>query len=392
MQARSLEKPAPVGGSHLQFHRAPVAIDRHGHFDPGSAERPDTAKEAREIADFSPADRKHDVAGAQIGLACRPAAGEADHHDAVVDLGGEEAEPRARWPIAGAIADEVVEYRFEQIDRDAHVQMLVALLARLFQLQRTDPQEIAVRPDHGGAAPVGVGRGGEDRLVEHIFPIAGEFLPGRDARRDRMMASAGSPDHDALANSRFSRRPDRERRKLDSRQRLDQPKTGLLVVAEHVARRWAAVAESKPNLLGFGNQITDREYNAVFADEDAIARALGAECLGREGVAWNDGSDPYDRSERTIEIILVILRFRLDGGRYPPIRRGHSRTPLAPRYPTDRDRCRARRAYHFPSARTNGVGWVKARLERSRHVLRVLGRAETHYRATGFAPPLLPGA
>ena len=58
------------------------------------------------------------------------------------------------------------------------------------QLQRADAEKIAGGPDQRRAAPEGMGRGREDRLVEDVFPIAREFLLGHDARRDRALATA----------------------------------------------------------------------------------------------------------------------------------------------------------------------------------------------------------
>src|SRR5437763_16521365 len=100
MQARSLEEPAPVGRSHFELHLTTIAINRHRHFDAGIAERPDSAKQACELADFRAADGQHDVAGAQIGLARRTAAREADDDHPVVDLRGVAPEPWARRAVA----------------------------------------------------------------------------------------------------------------------------------------------------------------------------------------------------------------------------------------------------------------------------------------------------
>ena len=50
--------------------------------------------------------------------------------DAVVDLGRIEAEPGPRRPVGPAVAQEVVEDRLEQIDRDDHVEVAGAFRAR----------------------------------------------------------------------------------------------------------------------------------------------------------------------------------------------------------------------------------------------------------------------
>ena len=53
-------------------------------------------------------------------------AGDADDDDAVVDLGRVHAKPRSRRAIDPAEAAQIVEDRFEQIDRHDHVDMLGA--------------------------------------------------------------------------------------------------------------------------------------------------------------------------------------------------------------------------------------------------------------------------
>ena len=88
---------------------------------------------------------------------------------------------------------------------------------------------------------------GEDRLVEHVFPVAGEFLAGGDMRRDRVMPAAGAADHDALADCGGARLSERKRRQVETRQRLHQAETGLLIVTERVALHRAAVTECEPD-------------------------------------------------------------------------------------------------------------------------------------------------
>ena len=52
-----------------------------------------------------------------------------------------------------------------------------------------------------GAAPERMRGGGENRLVEEIFPIAGEFVLGDDPRFDELAPTAGG-DHDGIADLR----------------------------------------------------------------------------------------------------------------------------------------------------------------------------------------------
>src|SRR5690606_40864595 len=64
-----------------------------------------------------------------------------------------------------------------------------------------DACKIATRRNQSGAAPVRMRWKREQRLLEQILPIAGEFLFGGDTRRQRLLASAGGADNDAVARS-----------------------------------------------------------------------------------------------------------------------------------------------------------------------------------------------
>ena len=96
---------------------------------------------------------------------------------------------------------------------------------------------------------LGCAGNGEDRLVQHVFPIAGEFLLGGDAAGERARAPAGAADHHPLADLGRLRRADRQRRQVDLAQRLHQAEAGLLVEAERMAFHHVAVAEMQPDGL-----------------------------------------------------------------------------------------------------------------------------------------------
>ena len=148
---------------------------------------------------------------------------------------------------------------------------------------------------------------GEDRLVEHVFPIAGEFLLGGDAAGQRARAPAGAADHDALADLGAARRADRQRRQIELAERLHQAEAGLLVEAERMALHHAAVAEMQPDGFGFGDQIADGEHQAV-VDQHAVAGALDAQRLGGEGVGRDDRMQADHRGQRALEIVAIVLR------------------------------------------------------------------------------------
>ena len=117
----------------------------------------------------------------------------------------------------------------------------------MLELQRADADEVAGRSDHRGAAPMRMGRGGEDRLVEDILPVAGEFLLRDDPGRDRAGAPAGARDDDALAKARGLRIAERQRRQVEPAERLHEAEARRLVVAEDVALHGAAVAGHEPD-------------------------------------------------------------------------------------------------------------------------------------------------
>src|SRR3984893_11937995 len=138
MQPRRLEEPVAVRRCHLLLVRAPVAIVFDRNLDSGLAEGPDAAEHAGEAAYVFASDAQYHIAGAQPGTLGRTAISEADHHDAVVDFGSIEAEPRAGRTIGPAVPQQVVEDRLEEIDRHDHVEMArYAAFAPLLQLQRT---------------------------------------------------------------------------------------------------------------------------------------------------------------------------------------------------------------------------------------------------------------
>ena len=205
MQAWALEEPVALARFDAQLHGLAVAIDRDRHVDTGLALRPDAAEEAGEIATslpatestMSPVRMSAFFAGPRSAARRRPAG----YH-----FGGIEAEPRPRRHVAPAEFHQIVDDRLEQIDRHHHVDVLrLAFLGGVLQLQRADAEQVAGRADQRGAAPVRMRRRGEDRFVEHIFPIAGEFLLGDDAGGDRALPPAKAADDDALADR--GRRP-----------------------------------------------------------------------------------------------------------------------------------------------------------------------------------------
>ena len=64
--------------------------------------------------------------------------GDADDNEAVVDFGGVHAKPWPRRLVDAAEFPDVVEHRFQQVDRHDHVDVLGLAVALAFELQRAD--------------------------------------------------------------------------------------------------------------------------------------------------------------------------------------------------------------------------------------------------------------
>ena len=71
-------------------------------------------------------------------------------------------------------------------------------------MQRADADQRAVGADQRRAAPKRMRGRREHRLVEVIFPVAGEFLLGDDARPHRLRDAAAAGDDDGFADRRAS--------------------------------------------------------------------------------------------------------------------------------------------------------------------------------------------
>src|SRR6476661_1178668 len=138
--------------------------------------------------------------------------------------------------------------------------MLVLASARSLKLQRADADQLSCTRDQRGAAPVGMRGISEDRLIQHIFPIAGKFLPGCDAAGERACAAAGATDNHAFADVCRFRKPDLERRQIDFSERLHKTEAGLLIQTERMPLYHVTVAEMQPHRFGLGDEIANREH------------------------------------------------------------------------------------------------------------------------------------
>ena len=131
-----------------------------------------------------------------------------------------------------------VENGGQEFDGDNHVHVLAPAFAALLQDEGADAEELAVLADEGGPAPEGVGGGGEDRVFQEVFPVAGELLAAGDLGGDGVAAAPGGGEDNGLAETGGGavaqvRSPGRS----TLAERLDEAETGFLVVSHGMARR-----------------------------------------------------------------------------------------------------------------------------------------------------------
>ena len=115
--------------------------------------------------------------------------------------------------------------------------------------------------------------------------------------------------------------PDAEidRRRLQPSERLHETKAGFLVIGEDMPLHGAAALRGEPHRLSLGDQIADRQHQAILADQNPAAGAFGAECPGGKGVLRDGRAEAEDGAQRAVQIERAIRLLRLDLARYLPI-------------------------------------------------------------------------
>src|SRR5579872_203909 len=192
--------------------------------------------------------------------------------------------------------------------------MVLTALRHLLDEQRADAEQFAVASNQASAAPKRMRRSGENRLIEQIFPIAGELLFADNMRLDRLSPAAACDD-DGIAGLHVAHPAKLQGRQVETAQRLDQAKAALLIVSQRVRRNDAAVIAGQPNALRFGDQIADGEDKAAVLDHDAIAGALRAENVGGKSVFRYGGLKRNDGFQSAIEVEVQIFGLWLHRGR-----------------------------------------------------------------------------
>src|SRR5437867_11563223 len=200
VQGGLLEKILAVGRGHANARYGTLAHQGHRDFDPRGAGAPDFPEEIGKPADPSARDLDHDVAHLYTGALSGSAAREPRNHDMPFHFRRIKAEPGAGGPPRSAELHQVLEDRLEQVDRYDHVALHGAPAQFLLNHQGADPEEPPANADERCAAPMGMRRGGEERFIQYILPVAGKLSPRDELGLERMLAASVTGYDDVVAD------------------------------------------------------------------------------------------------------------------------------------------------------------------------------------------------
>src|SRR5207302_467182 len=99
-------------------------------------------------------------------------------------------------------------------------------------------------------APFGMGGRGEQRLVEQVFPIAGELALRDQACFERVRQTAVADHEDIVVDAGCGYAAASERRRVELAERDDQTETGCEIVGERMAGNRRAAVGRKPDRFG----------------------------------------------------------------------------------------------------------------------------------------------
>src|SRR5438270_806680 len=197
------------------------------------------------------------------------------------------AEPRPRGSRAPACLDQVGKDRLQRVNRNEHIARQVRIaFGRVAHDERADAEQRAIGADQRGAAPIRGRRRCKNRPIEQILPAAGEGPARHDHGASRLVTSAMIDDQHRIAFGELARVAQLQRRDVERRDRLYQPETGAVVVANDARRTHMAFVVDDLDIVSLDDQIADGKNQAALADHHAGAFALGAErrraaCVGQ---------------------------------------------------------------------------------------------------------------
>src|SRR5438874_4999620 len=228
----------------LDFEASHLAVLQHikRHRGARRALGPDLAIKIGQVLRLLAIDPDDDVAALDAGRLCRTARRHAADEWPPAQLFSVEPKPRAprsRRPPGG---NQVAEDRREPIDRHEHVAWrLFAAAGRIPDDQRADADKLAFTIDQRRAAPGWVGRRGEERLIEQIFPATGEFALGYDIGAAHHGRTAKTCDQHGIAFPDFGGLAQRHRLELERLDRAQQAEARFVVVTDDVRRYGTAI-------------------------------------------------------------------------------------------------------------------------------------------------------
>ena len=189
----------------------------------------------------------------------------------------------------------------------------------LLHQQRTDADQVALRIEQRGAAPLRMRRCGKERLVEHVFPVAGKFVFPDHPCLERVGAAAVADHECRVADLDVGCETALKVRRIQLAQGLDQAEPGRLVIGKRVAGHDGAAIGGEPDLRRLVDEVADGEHETVLADHRAITATLGAERGGGVSIVRNFRAHQYHRIERAREVKLGFARPSVAATRGRPI-------------------------------------------------------------------------
>jgi hypothetical protein len=162
------------------------------------------------------------------------------------------------------------------------------------------------------------------------------------------MRAAAAAQHEDVVTWRNGRcAASRDRAHSQRREREHEAKPGREVVRDGMPRDNGAVVRGEPDRLGLGDEVADRQHQAVVADHDTASRSFGAQDWRGERVVRNVGAQGDHRVDRGTQIELHLSAAGLHRG------------GKAQRVDSDTEECdamRARRPLKVPMLREPRAG------------------------------------
>ncbi len=174
-----------------------------------------------------------------------------------------------------------------------------------------------------------MGRRREERLVEQIFPVTGEFLLRDDAGAHGLLPIAARKE-DRIAQPGVAGLAEFHRRQIERAQGLHQAEAAFLIVGKRMGGGDPAGRVGQPYAFRLGDQIADGQNKPAVANDDPASGALGSQDGSRESVLRNraDLSATMDACARSISNFKSSGRGSLCGGALRPEFLDHPRFPI----------------------------------------------------------------